>query len=55
VQGRQGIEGTGRLKSHTVAEKLVKSCVSDIATTIIGNEARKELELEPFSNNVIQR
>nr|XP_053635382.1 protein ZBED8-like [Cherax quadricarinatus] len=41
-------------KPHTVAEELIKPCALEMATTILGNEARKKLELVPLLNNVIR-
>ncbi|XP_037779480.1 protein ZBED8-like [Penaeus monodon] len=35
-------------------EELIKPCVLEMATTVLGNEARKKLELVPLSNNVIK-
>jgi len=35
-------------KPHTIAEDLFKKCVLEMATTILGNEARKKLEVVPL-------
>ncbi|XP_047491208.1 protein ZBED8-like [Penaeus chinensis] len=32
-------------KPHTIAEELIKPCVLEIDTAVLGNEARKKLEL----------
>jgi len=39
---------------NLIAEELIIPCVLEIATTILGNEARKKLELGWRSNNAIQ-
>jgi len=41
-------------KSHTIAEEHNNSCAIEMGTAIIGNEARKKLELLPLSCYFIQ-
>ena len=40
-------------KPHTIAEELIKPCVLEIAAPVLGNEARKRLELVPLSKLTI--
>ena len=41
-------------KPHIIADELSKSCVLEMSTTILEIVAKKELELVPLSNDVIQ-
>ena len=35
-------------KPHTIVEELIKPCALEMAVTILGNDARKKLELVPL-------
>jgi len=42
-------------KAHTIGEKLIKPCAVDMATLMINEEAGKQIELVPLSDNTVQR
>jgi hypothetical protein len=40
---------------HTIGEKLVKPCATDLAACVIDEEAARKIQFMPLSNNTIQR
>jgi hypothetical protein len=42
-------------EAHTIGEKLVKPCAVDLAACVTDEEAAREIQLMPLSDNMIQR
>jgi hypothetical protein len=41
-------------EAHTIGEKLVKPCATDLAACLIDEEAGRKIQLLPLSDNTIQ-
>jgi hypothetical protein len=42
-------------KAHTVGESLIKPCALEMATRVLGEQAKKKLETIQLSNNTVKR
>jgi len=54
LQTKWRLKAAKSKKLHTIGEELIKPCVLQMATTILGNKARNKFDLVPLSINAIQ-